>query len=257
MTRAAGIANRWPPPPDRFPLADARNRFGHDGLPVIIFDCDGVLIDSEPLACRVSAEELSRAGFSISAGEVARRFTGMSDAGMFAAIERETGRPLPGDLDERIHDRLMAVFRRELEAVEGVRGVLDHLDETGRRYCVASSSTPERLRTSLGQVGLFDRFAAVFSASMVTRGKPAPDLFLFAAQNMAVAPADCIVIEDSVPGVTAARAAGMTAIGFFGAGHCLAGHDRSLTEAGAAAVFDDMAGLPVLLQELTEVQNVV
>jgi len=217
---------------------------------VIIFDCDGVLIDSEPLSSRVSAEELTRSGYPISAKEVAERFTGMSDASMFTAIERQIAQSLPADLDGRIHHRLMDVFRRELQAVPGVHDVLDQLDRDGRTYCVASSSTPERLRTTLGHVGLYERFPAVFSAAMVKNGKPAPDLFLYAASVMMVAPGDCIVIEDSVPGVTAARAAGMAVLGFCGASHCPDGHDRELRAVGAAATFTDMIALPKLLQDL-------
>jgi HAD superfamily hydrolase (TIGR01509 family) len=214
---------------------------------MIIFDCDGVLIDSEPLACRVVAEELTGAGFPFDADEVADRFTGMSDVAMYRTIEEEAGRRLPSDLGRRIHDSLMQAFRRELKAIEGIHLVLDGLDAAGRPYCVASSSTPERLRVTLGHVGLIDRFAAIFSASMVERGKPAPDLFLHAAQTMAVPAAACIVVEDSVAGVTAARAAGMRALGFCGASHCGPGHGDMLRQAGAVAVFDDMACLPDLL----------
>ncbi len=226
-----------------------------DGL--IIFDCDGVLIDSEPLSARVSAEELTLAGFPFDAEEVDARFTGMSDVNMYATIEREFGRSLPDDLDDRINTRLMAAFAQELVAINGICQVLDRLDGEHRRYCVASSSTPQRLSTTLRHVGLYRRFGAIFSASMVERGKPAPDLFLHAARDMGVPPGACFVVEDSVAGVTAAQAAGMVALGFDGGSHCKAGHARNLTNAGANVVFSDMMHLPDLLENLPQTQNVV
>jgi HAD superfamily hydrolase (TIGR01509 family) len=224
---------------------------------LIIFDCDGVLIDSEPLSIRIESEELTRAGFPYSASEIGARFTGMSEVSMYAAIEQDAGRPLPSDLNRRVHERLMAAFRRELVAIDGIHDVLDHLDAIGIHYCVASSSTPERLDITLNHVGLRDRFAAIFSATMVKRGKPAPDLFLYAAANMDVAPGRCVVVEDSVAGVTAARAAGMAVVGFSGGGHCLAGHDEMLTGAGADKVAGNMGRLPGLLHGLLGTQNVV
>jgi HAD superfamily hydrolase (TIGR01509 family) len=224
---------------------------------LIIFDCDGVLIDSEPLSCRAVAEELTKAGFPFSAAQVGTRFTGMSDVSMYAAIEREAGRRLPPDLNRRVHERLMAAFRSELKAIDGIHHVLDHLDGSAIPYCVASSSTPERLDITLNHVGLHDRFAAIFSASMVKRGKPAPDLFLHAAVNMGVRPGRCVVVEDSVAGVTAARAAGMAVVGFSGGGHCLVGHDEMLAGAGADKVAGDMGRIPDLLHGLLETQNVV
>ena len=228
-----------------------------DEVCLVIFDCDGVLIDSEPLSSRVAAEELTRAGFSFSADEVGARFTGMSDASMYAAIEQKAGRLLPSDLDARIHERLMAAFKRELAAIDGIHHVLDQFDAEDVKYCVASSSTPDRLNVTLRHVGLYDRFAGVFSASMVDRGKPAPDLFLHAARDMAVPPGCCVVVEDSVAGVSAARAADMAVLGFSGGGHCLDGHDGILIKAGADRVFDDMTRLPSLLRGLPETQNVV
>jgi len=161
-----------------------------DNAGLIIFDCDGVLIDSELLSSRAAAEELTRAGFPFSAADVGARFTGMSDVSMYAAIEREAGRSLPRDLGRRVHERLMAAFRLELQAIDGIHQVLDNLDSMGARYCVASSSTPQRLDVTLNHVGLHDRFAAIFSASMVERGKPAPDLFLHAAAEMGAVPGE-------------------------------------------------------------------
>lgn len=224
---------------------------------LIVFDCDGVLIDSEPLSCVATSVELHEAGFPISAEVIAERFTGMSNASMLAAIEEEIGRPMPEDMAERLHDREMALLREDLEAVAHVADVLDHLDASGVAYCVASSSTPERLEVTLGHVGLYDRFPKVLSATMVENGKPAPDLFLLAAREMAVSPDACIVIEDSVAGVRGGRAAGMTVLGFCGASHCRPGHGDDLLAAGAKSTFDAMRDLPDLLSTLLPRANVV
>ena len=227
----------------------------HSGL--VIFDCDGVLIDSEPLSCVATSIELHEAGFPLSADVIAERFTGMSNASMLAAIEEEAGRPMPDDMAERLHEREMALLREDLEAVPQIADVLDHLDISGVAYCVASSSTPERLKVTLGHVGLYDRFPKVLSATMVKNGKPAPDLFLLAAREMAVPPDACIVIEDSVPGVCGARAAGMIALGFCGASHCRPGHGDDLMAAGAKMTFEAMRDLPDLLSTLLPRANVV
>lgn len=226
-------------------------------ISLIIFDCDGVLIDSELLSCRVTAEELNKDGFMLDPDEVRVRFTGMSDASMWRIIEQESGRSLSSDIGERVHNRLMEAFTSELQAIDGINRLLDDLDDLGTKYCVASSSTPERLDVTLNHVGLYDRFPAIFSATMVKRGKPAPDLFIHAAQGMNTPPDACVVIEDSVPGVTGAHAAGMSVLGFCGGSHCLAGHGDGLVEAGAACCFDDMAALPALLSSLPGRQNIV
>ncbi len=202
------------------------------------------------MSCVATSAELHDAGFPISAEVIGERFTGMSTDSMLATIEREAGRPLPDDIAERIHDREMALFREDLEAVAHVADVLDHLDASGMAYCVASSSTPERLKVTLGHVGLYDRFPKILSATMVKNGKPAPDLFLLAAREMYVPAEACIVIEDSVPGVRGARAAGMVVLGFCGASHCQAGHGDDLVAAGAKTAFDTMRDLPKLLSTL-------
>ncbi|MGK9230371.1 HAD family hydrolase [Inquilinus limosus] len=201
------------------------------GFDLLICDCDGVLIDSEVIACEVDAETFTAAGFPLSVVEVRRRFVGMSQAEMRATLEREAGRRLPDDFDARLSARLAAAFERELTALPDVRQAVLAL---GTRRCVASSSSPDRLRHTLTLTGLYDLFAPhVFSASQVERGKPAPDLFLFAAARFDVAPGRCLVVEDSVAGVTAARAAGMTVIGFTGGAHCDAATPHRLLEAGA------------------------
>src|SRR5262249_22439663 len=162
------------------------------------------------------------------------RFLGTSSASMFANLERENGIKLPPDFGERAARRTLEAFDQRLRPIPGMAELLANLP--GRK-CVASSSEPPRIRHSLSLAGILHHFEPhIFSATQVERGKPAPDLYQFAAQSMGVPPARCLAIEDSVAGVTAARAAGMTVLGFTGGSHCLDGHGDRLREAGAAAV---------------------
>jgi HAD superfamily hydrolase (TIGR01509 family) len=183
-----------------------------DRFELVIFDCDGVLVDSERLAVRTEVEVLGKLGWPLSEQEVIERFVGRSPAHMQAEIERHLGGPI--DFDRLFMQRHEAVFERELRAVDGVTALLDALQTP---TCVASSGTHDRIARSLDLVGLADRFAGrVFSASDVLRGKPAPDLFLHAATVLGAKPARCAVIEDSVPGVEAGCAAGMSVFAFAG-----------------------------------------
>ena len=211
---------------------------------LVIFDCDGVLIDSELLSIRADRECLAECGIEISIEDILERYTGISFAGMIADIEARHG-PLPPDFADRHGKRLWPLLERELQAIPGITAVLDSLI---CKTCVASIGRPERLKHALSIVGLYDRFHPhIFSAVEVAQGKPAPDLFLHAAARMGVAPAHCVVIEDSVPGVVAAVSAGMRVIGFTGASHCRPDDAARLAAHGAAAVIDDMAKLmPVL-----------
>jgi HAD superfamily hydrolase (TIGR01509 family) len=212
---------------------------------LVIFDCDGVLIDSELIGTRVEAAELGHIGFPVTESEILTRYVGMSADSMFRALEIDHGRALPAGFADLLQARIDAAFERELQAIPGVHGTLDRLRAA---ICVASSSTLARLRHSLGLTGLYARFAPnVFSAEQVARGKPAPDLFLHAAARMGCSPGHCLVIEDSISGVRGAVAAGMPVWGFVGGGHCADGHDRRLREAGAETVFGRMADLPALL----------
>ena len=214
---------------------------------LVIFDCDGVLIDSELLSVEADLACLAEESLDISAEEILERYTGISMAGMLVDLEARFGRTFP-DFADRHRQQLRALFEAGLKPIAGVREVLASL---ACKACVASSSTPERLQHALTLVGLFDRFHPhIFSATEVTRGKPAPDLFLHAAERMGVPPASCVVIEDSVPGVIAAVAAGMTALGFTGGAHCRPGHDSRLYAKGAALVIDNMPQLPRALSEL-------
>ena len=211
---------------------------------LVIFDCDGVLIDSELLSIRADQECLAECGIELSTEEILERYTGISFAGMVSDLEARHG-PLPADFFDRHRRRLWPLMESELRAIPGVTAVLDALT---CQACVASSGRPDRLRHALSLVGLYDRFHPhIFSAVEVARGKPAPDLFLHAAQRMGVSPARCAVIEDSLPGVTAAVAAEMTTIGFVGASHCRPGDAARLVAHGAVAVIDDMAQLLPML----------
>jgi HAD superfamily hydrolase (TIGR01509 family) len=211
------------------------------GFDLVLFDCDGVLVDSETIACRIDAELLTAAGFPHTFEDIRRDFVGTSCASMCARIEARFGRKLPADMPERLLAAALAAFERELVPIHGVADAIRGL--AGAR-CVASSSDPSRIRRSLELTGLLELFDPhLFSATMVARGKPAPDLFLHAAREMRADPLRCLVVEDSVPGVAAARAAGMRVLGFHGGDHCGPGHAERLREAGANATFGDMAEL--------------
>jgi HAD superfamily hydrolase (TIGR01509 family) len=213
---------------------------------LIIFDCDGVLVDSEIIAARVLANALTEIGFPLTADECIARYTGISIASVVERVEAEWGRQLPPDFLDQVRAGDEEAFRADLQAIPGVR------DQLPQRRCVASSGRVSKLRLTLTLTGLLPLFDPhVFSAEMVKRGKPAPDLFLYAAQQMGVPAGRCMVIEDSVAGVHAAVAAGTRVIGFAGGSHCRCGHDRVLAEAGAASVFSRMAELPRILDGLT------
>jgi HAD superfamily hydrolase (TIGR01509 family) len=208
---------------------------------LVIFDCDGVLVDSEVIACRVDAELFTEHGFPTTADEVMERYVGRSAAFMISDIEMRHGRPLPAEFPALMHEQIASAFDRELRAIDGIGGIVARIVNP---KCVASSSTPQRIERSLRVAGLWDFFNPhIFSATQVERGKPAPDLFLFAARQMSAAPDDSIVIEDSVAGVEAARAAGMKVIGFTAGSHCLANHEASLRRAGATEIVSNSSEL--------------
>jgi HAD superfamily hydrolase (TIGR01509 family) len=213
---------------------------------LIIFDCDGVLVDSEVISCRAHADALTRHGYPITADQVLDRFLGVSDREARLAIEAETGRPLPADFEALMKRAALQSYANDLRRIPHMAETILALDLP---KCVASSGTPEKIRHGLACAGLYDLLAPhIFSAVQVERGKPAPDLFLFAAGQMKAAPGRCVVIEDSLPGIAAARAAGMTVLGFHGGSHCRPGYANTLSAAGAAATFDDMRQLPELIE---------
>ena len=208
-------------------------------LELVIFDCDGVLVDSERIAVRVDTEVLAELGWPLSEAEVVERFMGRTTEDMLKAIEAQIDDLEPG-WDVEFDRRYQAALEAELEPVDGV---VEALDAISAPTCVASSGTHKKLRFTLGHTGLYERFAGrIFSAEDVARGKPAPDLFLHAARTLGADPAACAVVEDSRHGVQAARAAGMRVLAYGGG---LTPRDQ-LAGPGTV-VFDDMRELPLLL----------
>jgi HAD superfamily hydrolase (TIGR01509 family) len=211
-----------------------------DPFELVIFDCDGVLVDSEHIAIRVEATFLAELGWPLTEAEIIERFMGHTTEYMDEAIEGQLGSRLPEDWKDQFHRRYREAFAAELAPVDGILEVLDQLTVPA---CVASSGSHDKLRFTLGHTGLYERFEGrIFSGYEVANNKPAPDLFLYAAARMGAEPARCAVIEDSRPGLQAARAAGMRAFGYAGGltpPHWLEDH--------GAVVFEDMRELPRLL----------
>lgn len=209
---------------------------------LVIFDNDGVLVDSEPISNRLLAGYLTELGHPTSYDDSLRDYMGAAMHRVHDLVLERTGRRLPEDFDDVFHTRVFAAFEQDLEPVAGAGGILEKLDADGVAYCVASSGSHERIRVGHHKTGL-DRWfddARIFSSQDVGRGKPAPDLFQHAAERMGVAAERCVVIEDSPLGVRAAVAAGMDVYGF-----------TAMTPAerlvGATHLFDDMGELADLL----------
>lgn len=211
---------------------------------LVIFDCDGVLVDSEPIANRLFATMLGEIGLPMTYEETVRQFMGRGQATVVTMIERRLGRPLPPGFMADFMTRMYAAFRRDLRPVPGIVSALDQISAP---ICVASSGELAKIRTALDLTGLLPRFEGrLFSATEVARGKPFPDLFLDAAQRMGARPRCCAVIEDSPLGVQAGIAAGMHVFGY-----ARLSLPETLAAAGAL-VFSDMAALPGLLQMATD-----
>jgi len=208
---------------------------------MVIFDCNGVLVDSETLATSIVSQEFMRAGFAMTPDLVARYFTGRRSADMFTEVEIAAGRKLPPDFAATVTSATLRRFRAELCATRHASYALSWL--RGPK-CVASSSSLDRIRVSLESTDLIRFFEPnLFSASDVRNGKPAPDLFLHAAGKMRVQPRECIVVEDSSVGVAAGVAADMTVIGFVGGSHASGQLGNHLRAAGASAVISDLRAL--------------
>lgn len=215
------------------------------GCDLVIFDCDGVLVDSETLAVRAFSKVLQEAGVPVTP-DMVERHLGMKQADILIAMSEETGRDVPFDVVERLWPATRLAFEQSLQPMAGIAAFLATMPPVKR--CVASSSHPERIAVSLALTGLAEAFgASVFSSHQVARGKPAPDLFLFAAARMGCEPARCLVIEDSVFGVEGARAGGMRAVGFVGGSHIGAGHAERLAAAGAERVVTGWGALTASL----------
>jgi HAD superfamily hydrolase (TIGR01509 family) len=209
---------------------------------LVIFDCDGVLVDSEPIAARLTAEAVSELGWAMSAADAKAEFLGDTHANIVRRVEQRIGRPVPSDWPARSQARLIEALEREVQAVQGVRSAIDALTNAGVTLAVASQGSHEKMSVTLRVGGLLPFFAGnIFSASQVAHPKPAPDLFLLASSSLGFAPADSVVVEDSTRGVKAAVAAGMRVFGYTAS----VGRE-AIVSAGGEPV-DDLAGLPRLL----------
>lgn len=210
---------------------------------MIIFDCDGVLVDTEIISNRVLAEMITEAGHAMSVEESIRRFKGGRIKSLPPVIEETFGLSLPPDWLDRFFARQFKALEDDVVAIPGIGAVLDRLEEKGTGYCVASQASVAKMRITLGRTGLWDRFEGrVYSADMVARPKPAPDLFQHAARDMGWATNSITVVEDSSTGVRAAVAAGMRVIGF-----CRDTAPEELRAAGAAELAPDMITVSKLL----------
>ncbi|WP_150287181.1 HAD family hydrolase [Rhabdaerophilum calidifontis] len=214
----------------------------------LIYDCDGTLVDSEHIAGSVCAEALTAIGHPISLEVFNARFTGVPAARTWEILAGEIGRPLPDGFNAAIDAEIHRRFDAELQAIPGAAEAVRAI---GGPRAVASSTRLERLRVNLARTGLADLFDPhIYSASQVARGKPAPDVFLYAASQIGVDPGRAIVVEDSANGVVAARRAGMAVIGFTGASNGIRDLGERLTAAGAEMVIDRMADLPAAVERL-------
>jgi HAD superfamily hydrolase (TIGR01509 family) len=209
---------------------------------LVLFDCDGVLVDSEPIAARVLLDSVAERGVTIDPGEANDRFLGRSMAAITAILRDDYGCAFGEEGLAAMRERLFTAFRAELKPTPGIVGALERLTVP---HCVASSSQMERIRLALSVTGLLPHFdGRIFSATMVRNGKPAPDLFLYAASEMGVPPDRCLVIEDSPAGVTAAHRAGMLVFGYWGGSHASNARHRETLEAVAPfATFNNMDDL--------------
>ena len=211
---------------------------------LVIFDCDGVLVDSEPLANTCFARALQREGLDWNVEDTMRRLMGRSMKSCVEIVEGELGRALPADFVDRLKADTMQAFRdAPLRTVPGVVEAIDAIEAAGIATCVASSGGLDKMRVTLGITGLWSRFEGrIFSSTQVPRGKPFPDLFLHAAIEMNEQPFDSVVVEDSLPGIQAARAAGMRALAYVGAPYS----DAEALRAAGGRTFESMSSLPML-----------
>lgn len=222
------------------------------GFDLIIFDCDGVLVDSEIIAAQVESRLLTEAGYPISVEEMGERFSGMTWKNILLEVEREASIPISATLLDKSEKLLDARLARDVKVIDGVKFALSRL--TTQR-CICSNSSSARLDMMLTKVGLKPYFEShVYSAKDLgaDRVKPKPDIFLHGAKQFAVSPDRVVVIEDSVHGITGARAAGMRVIGFTGASHSYPSHADKLTDAGAETVISRMQDLPATIAALSE-----
>jgi HAD superfamily hydrolase (TIGR01509 family) len=211
---------------------------------LLLFDCDGVLVDSEPVACRILAELLSECGLPTTSEESMRFYRGRTESASIALASEKLGRPLPEDFGARLESDLQVAFEQTLRPIPGVAGAIEAIAARGLATCVASSGSVSKMQLTLGLTGLLAHFdGRLFSATDVARSKPHPDVFLHAAEAMGASPARCCVVEDSPLGVEAAVAAGMRVLGY------ARDSDAEILSGSGARVFYDMAELPGLVDE--------
>ena len=218
------------------------------GTDLIIFDFDGVLVDSETMGCQIWSDVFARHGMTVSAQDIMDKYTGKTGTLICSLIEKEYGYHIPDGFLDEVNETTEAVMAKELKTVDGVSETMPKLSVP---VCIASGSRPKRLNLCLDVTGLRRYFPdeAVFSSHFVKNGKPAPDLFFYAAEKMNVPAGNCLVIEDSTAGIIGAKAAGMRSFGFVGASHCTPERGRQLLESGAELLFDDFTKLPDLLKD--------
>ena len=245
---ARGYSETGPPNQRRgsggFPML---KRIARAPTGLVIFDCDGVLVDSEPISLRLLLSTLAEAGLHLSPAEADALFLGRSLASTRETVAREYGVTVTDAALDTMRQALYAAFRAELQPIAHIAATLDALPCP---YCVASSSQPERVELSLTVTGLWPRFAGrAFSATMVANGKPAPDLFLFAAATLGYPPSACLVVEDSPAGILAAKAAGMKVVAFTGGSHAAnEDHRAEVARLAPDAIIADMRDLAELVR---------
>jgi HAD superfamily hydrolase (TIGR01509 family) len=218
---------------------------------IFVFDCDGVIVDSEIIASTVDAEHLGEIGYKITPEEVTRRFAGLTSKGIGDIVAAEMGRPLPEDFFRKTKVEIDRRLATELKPVPGIHDLLDRIE--GKPRCVCSNSSTERLAISLKRTELYDRFTPhIYSAVEVGNRQPKPDpnVYSYAAAQFGIDAREAVVLEDSVFGVGAAKRAGMRVVGFTGGAHSWPGHADLLTEAGAETVIKRLADLPAIAEAL-------
>ncbi len=217
-------------------------------IDLVVFDFDGVLVDSETMGCQIWSDVFAKHGMNVPAKDIMEKYTGKTGTLICRLIEQEYGYEIPDGFLDEVNETTESVMAKELKTVAGVMETLPRLKTP---VCIASGSRPKRLNMCLDVTGLRKFFPdeTVFSSHYVKNGKPAPDIFLYAAEKMRVAPRKCLVVEDSSSGVVGALAAGMRAFGFMGASHCTPARGVQLLESGAELLFDDFTKLPELIEK--------
>ncbi len=214
----------------------------------LIFDCDGVVMNSMALHTEIEAEAYQALGMTVQASELVLRFSGVPQDEVSKTLTAETGIVVPSDFKDMLATKKEVHFKTRLQAMPGLTDAIEELAHLPRG--IASGSGMAALKSMLTHTGLYHKFAPhIYSSELVAKGKPHPDVFLHAAANMGYDPKDCLVIEDGPEGVKAAKAAGMRVFGFIGGTHCTPDHTRLLKEAGAEVIFRDMRMLPDIMKE--------